>query len=282
MKAKNQLCLLCIIMTFILSSCEREDLHVDMPTFIKLGSRIEIDQSLRNNSSYYKTYTFMCDSDTILQYKYTNLLAPDQPIYAQFIPGTAFGQYCSDVKDSFAILPSVMEWRNPQEYTEVMQMPTPGSIYYTNFVISVASTYSGNKKNWVLADTTDAPNKIYYHFDWESKVHYDYMRYNADSAVITLSISNGEADNITPIDSAKILFPNDNIARMYNQFPLEIQDTISIVEDTTYNYVFMGYLKGQSSGENVHIIRTHKNEIISDQDQAHRYHGSVYEYDYAE
>ena len=101
-----------------------------------------------------------------------------------------------------------------------------------------------------ILESNNIPNKIYYHYDWHSSVHYDYMRYNADSAILTFSVENPiEADSITPIDSVYILFHDSSFAKGYNQFPVQVKDTISILDDITFDYTIGGLLKGQKCGE---------------------------------
>jgi hypothetical protein len=281
---KNVLVSMALLMCLLSSCCKPIDKVIDATTYIYVGGMsdsIVVDSLLKIDTSYYRIYTFRCGNDTIFQYKFTSLLAPGQQFNAQFIPYTEFFKYSSDYSCKIFVTPSLFEWDNPNENMATV-VPLSDNMCYLSRMILTSSLTSSKRTDFNLDSENEEPRKRYYTYNWESKVHYDYMRYNADSAIITLSIYNMDGDSITPIDSANILFPNSNIARTHSQFPVEIKDTIYIVEDTTYNYTLKGFLKGQASGQNVHVIRVHKNEIISDQNHTLRYQGSIYEYDYEE
>lgn len=277
----------------LVSSCENyvKISYSHNVTFLQ-RTIISIDPILKNDTAYYHTYTFVCDADTICHYKYTCLLAPEQPIKAQFIPSDMFDKYrtyfskfkASILDTNLNVLTEIVY---PQEFVsvEVSTQNVVGQFYYSDmklpqFVITRDSNGYETKLETQIIKTTNVPNKIYYHYDWRSSVHYDYMRYNADSAILTFSVDNPMlSDTITPIDSAYIVFHDSPIAVGYNEFPLQVKDTISILDDVTFHYTIGGLLKGQKCGEATHTIRIHKSEVISEQDETHRHQGETYEYD---
>ena len=269
--------MICITNAFFCGCCPHKEDHYSKPTFILLhqGS-IVVDSILKKDTAYYMFYTLICNSDTISQFKYTNLLAPGQQFKAQFVPYSAYNKYCSDYSSSFGVTPMIMKWEHPSEYMSFETSISP-IVDYMSWITVV----SDKRVDFELVETTNAPNKIYYPYDWKSKVHYDYMRYNADSAILTFSIENIELDELHySIDSVLILFPTSPIiSRGYNQLPLEIKDTISIIDDVTYSYEIYGFMKGQKCGGDTCYIRVHKNEIISKQDESHHHQGQIYEYD---
>ena len=235
----------------------------------------DVSTLLKRDTSYYETYTLVCDSDSIFCFSYTALLSPNQPFKANFIPLSSFDKYCSDIVSEFRISDAI-DFKSPLD-TLYAEMELDGD---TCYMLYYTITITSPKNGWKLLTSNNLPEKIYYHYDWQSSVHYDYMRYNADSAILTFSVENPiEADSITPIDSVYILFHDSSFAKGYNQFPLQVKDTISILDDITFDYTIGGLLKGQKCGEATHSIRVHKSEVISEQDETHRHQGETYEYD---
>ena len=268
----------CFVITSLLSSCcKHTNEPIDLSHNLYIGifsDNVVIDSTLDKDTSYYHIYTFRCGNDTIFQYKFTSLLAPGQQFNAQFTPRAAFSKYSSDLSCSFLVKPSILEWKDPNNY---MSITTPLFQYILNYSSSISIT-STKRTDFELEYINGEPQKIYYNYDWESKMHYEYMRYNADSAILTFSINNAIADTITPIDTVSMLLPSNSL-RTSNLIPVEIKDTICIVEDTTYNCTIKGYMKGRKCGDATYRIQVHKNEIVSEQDESHHHQGSIYEYD---
>ena len=273
------------LLTISLVSCEDvENISISKQD-IKCDT-ILIDSILKNDTAYYRTFTCVYNLDTVLYYQYTALLSPEQPIKICVTPTESFGKYKSDFPtiemyvlnnffDTLALI------KNPRE-KEVLEIQTQKMYSYyvviklPNINKSIGSTTIQSQ----ILESNNIPNKIYYHYDWHSSVHYDYMRYNADSAILTFNVENPMLlDTITPIDSAYIVFHDSPIAVGYNEFPLQVKDTISILDDVTFHYTIGGLLKGQKCGEVTHTIRIHKSEVISEQDETHRHQGEIYEYD---
>ena len=148
------------------------------------------------------------------------------------------------------------------------------------YFIDIKPTNSISSPFWNVLESSNIPDKIYYRYDWQSSVHYDYMRYNADSAILTFAIENSIVlDTIVSIDSAYIIYHDSPMTKEYFQLPVQIKDTISILDDATFNYTIGGLLRGQNCGEANHCIKVHKNEIVSKQNETHYHQGETYEYD---
>ena len=248
-----------------------------IPQIPNLSDVIYVDSILKKDTSYYKIYTLVCDADTVFQFKYTQLLAPNQPIKAYFIPRNAFEGYKSAVQSSFKITPSILEWNNPLAYCSVEKMMEQDIRYRVDISLITESMVS---HHWYVKDTTDIPDKIYYYYDWACKMHYSYMQFNADDAIVSFAITNATIDTITPIDSISVWkkYPNGRIVAL-TQSPWEIKDTIDLLKDTTYTYLLQGFLKGQACGSDTYQVQTHKGEIVSQQDVRHSHKGRIYEYD---
>ena len=259
--------------------CPPEDVHIDLYDGISYNNNcIKIDSVLKTDTAYFQIGTFMCDSDTLFQYKYTNLLSAGRKDFkAYFIPYPSFANYYDDVSMSFKI-DSLVDWKDLQEPNYIEAELVEGKVYSASVLITVSSQYSGPKKNWKYEQTTDAPEKIYYHYDWESNLHYDGMPYNADLVVLTFSIDNAESDSIARIDSV-ILSSGQKTIKANVTSQLLLRDTIDILTDTTYIYRLEGRMKGQSCGADLFEVRSHKGEIISAQDAHYRHQSSIYEYD---
>lgn len=272
-----------LLLSLIFCSCrpDSDPIVVDARSFtgITIGNGVVVDSILKYDTAYYEIGTLVCNSDTVFQFKYTSLLSIDHQFEAYFIPSSSFGNYIDLFTSSFSISP-ILVWRNPQEFMSVVASVEPNKVYSPSYDIEIFDIYcKQDTKNWDYIVTTDAPEKIYYSYDWESRIHYDYMRYNADSAVLTISgVNLSVNDTIFPIDSLRVTLPS-NVTKMANHFPAEIKDTISIIEDTTYTYSISGFMKGQKCGGDTCYIRVHKNEIISKQDESHHHQGQIYEYD---
>lgn len=273
-------------MGFIFYSCKREDsVHVSTILTIDVSSSIKeeetvfpmVDSLLKNDTSIYMTWTMTCEQDSIFQFKHRITCAPNQPLKAMFIPCSSFKDYCSLIRDTFMIPQINLTWENLGDTTTI-EFPLVN--HYTVYMaIWSGITKNGVSKRLKVNKSIEGPQKVYYHYDWESKMHYDYMRYNADSAVLTFTITNlSTVDSISPIDSVMIDMSSGRIAG-FDQLPLQIKDTISIVEDTTYNCTVKGYMKGQFCGGDTYRIRVHKNEIVEEQDESYRYQGQIYEYE---
>ena len=257
---------------------------------------IFVDSLLEPDKAYYHTYIVMHGLDTIYRFEYTQLLASGCPIKLHFIPTTNFNTYNDDYKSHFLTFNATVLGLNLDVLGEIyyprdkvsIEIParyTDEQFYYLDVklpVLSKTSSFLGlevPEKSRII-EITNVPDKIYYHYDWHSSVHYDYMHYNADSAILTFNVENPMlSDTITPIDSAYIVFHDSPIAVGYNEFPLQVKDTISILDDVTFHYTIGGLLKGQKCGEATHTIRIHKSEVISEQDETHRHQGEIYEYD---
>lgn len=252
---------------------ERVTNHVKISASCEVG----VDSLLPQNKSVFWVWTMVSDTDSIFQFRHSVLHAPNQPINVQFIPCTAFDKYKSDIKDTFVVTPNIVNWIQPMEYVS-NDHPFIDK-YDVSLQIFAELEQNGKSKDWKIIAERCSPERKYFYYDWESKAHYDYMRYNADSAVVTFLIANNlVVDTITPLDSAWICLSTTPVKRVYTQFPMEIKDTISIVRDTTYQFSLGGYMKGQKCATNTYSLRVHKNEIISDQDQTYRNQGNIYEY----
>lgn len=263
---------------------------------VNIGSIYMEDGGLKNDTAYYRIITLVCNSDTIFYFVYTDLLAPNQSFKAAFIPTLAFNEYSSLITSKFCISPNILELYNPQDGYQIDTLIESGNHYIGDFAISIryhtfiensnheytnlVTTYFDDTYKWSVITSNNHPKRIYYHYDWQSSVHYDYMRYNADSAILTFTIENPiEADTITPIDSAYIIFHDSPIAKGYNVFPLQVTDTISVLDDTIFNYRVGALLKNQHCGEDTYSVRVHKSEIISKQNDTNRHQWQIYEYD---
>jgi hypothetical protein len=243
-----------------------------------VSCEVGVDSLLPPNKSVFMVWTLVCDSDSVCQFMHSIVHAPNHPINVQFVPCTAFDKYKLEMEDTFAISPNMLNWIQPMEYCSA-NLPFVDK-YDVTIGVRVVSEQNGEKHKWELLCDSYGPAKKFYYYDWESKMHYDYMRYNADSAVVTFSISNNlDIDTIAPLDSAWMCLSSTPEKKVYTQFPLEIKDTISIVRDTIYHFSLGGYMKGQKCGTDAYSIRVHKSEIISDQDQTHRHQSSIYEYE---
>ena len=273
-----------IIVAFLVSSCiwkmkTESTIHIQVGnhelSFQKQGEII-VDPLIKNDTAYYCTYILVRDSDSICHFSYTALLSPNQLFQATFTPTKAFELYKNQFVSDFHIPQLRLSYYNPQDSLCVEK-----NLYdKTNCSLAYFIDITSNTDKWRVLESNNIPNKIYYKYDWQSIVHYDYMRYNADSAILTFTIGNTiESNTVTSIDSAYVKFYDSIYAKGYNQFPLQLTDTISILDDATFNYTIGALLRGQKCGESTHTIRIHKSEIISEQDETHRYQGEIYEYD---
>lgn len=275
-----------IIVAFLVSSCvgiirseSTTSIEVQVGnyelSFQKQGDII-VDSLIKNDTAYYCTYILVCDSDSICHFSYTALLSPNQRFKAAFTPTKAFELYKELIVSDFHIPQLMLSYYNPQDSLFVEENLDDKTNCSLAYFIDITS----KTDKWRVLESNNIPNKIYYKYDWQSTVHYDYMRYNADSAILTFTIGNSiESSAISSIDSAYVKFYDSIYAKGYNQFPLQLTDTISILDDATFNYTIGALLRGQKCGESTHTIRIHKSEIISEQDETHRYQGEIYEYD---
>lgn len=244
-----------------------------------IGSIFTEDAILKNDTAYYEIITLLCNSDTVFYFVYTSLLAPNQSFKAAFIPATSFDEYSSHITSKFYISPNILELYTPQDIYLIDTLIEQGNDYLLEYTIYGTQT-SDNAYEWNIIHSNNHPNRIYYYYDWQSSVHYDYMRYNADSVILTFAIENPvEADTITPIDSAYVIFHDSPSAKGYNIFPLQVTDTISVLDDTILNYRVGALLKNQHCGEDTYSVRVHKSEIISKQNETNRHQWQIYEYD---
>lgn len=270
-----------LLLSLIFCSCDSDPIVVDLGgsfTGITIGNGVVVDSILKYDTAYYKIGTLVCDSDTVFQFKYTSLLSIDHQFEAYFIPSSSFENYIDLFTSSFSISP-ILEWNNPQEYMSVVASIEPNKVYSPSYHIQFKGAYFGKDyKNWEYITNTDAPEKIYYNYDWESNLHYDGMPYNADLVVLTFSIDNAESDSIARIDSV-ILSSGQKTIKANVTSQLLLRDTIDILTDTTYIYRLEGRMKGQSCGADLFEVRSHKGEIISAQDAHYRHQSSIYEYD---
>ncbi len=278
-----------LFVIIVLTSCEKYPIKFFAP---KEVHNIKYDPILKKDTTYYHQYILTMHKDTVFTYRCSRLLSPGQPIYAEFIPSQNFEKYSQyldftffiAIKEGFNISfsPQLPLWslRQPTtyEFIEILSHPsweTGDTVLYAGISCNL-----GIPEPCDFIVTNNLPDSIYYYYDWQSSVHYDYMRYNADSAILTFTIENPiEADTITPIDSAYIIFHDSPIAKGYNVFPLQVTDTISVLDDTIFNYRVGALLKNQHCGEDTYSVRIHKSEIISKQNETNRHQWQIYEYD---
>ena len=97
--------------------CENRSNHITITipdTYVFTGVSFVGDVStlLKRDTSYYETYTLVCDSDSIFCFSYTALLSPNQPFKANFIPLSSFDKYCSDIVSEFRISDAI-DFKSP-------------------------------------------------------------------------------------------------------------------------------------------------------------------------